>query len=243
MRTFHTGGVANAGKGSNLVGSLDRVTQLVKMPKNLPGAAVLAPDSGKVSSIKSSPAGGWDVSVGSKTVHVPGSRELRVKKGDQIRRGMRLSSGPINPIDLLDKTDINTVQRYISEEMHNVYGSQGITRRNLEVVTRTLTNLSRVDDPGSADGILRGDMISTSLARSLSDKGVKFTPIMRGVETLPLDRSRDWGDRLLYRRLRDTIKKGANQGWKSDIHGLSPIPGIMLSAELGKPPKGSKGPY
>lgn len=243
MKQFHTGGVASG--GSNVVSGFNRVSQIVKMPLNLPGQATLAPVSGTVTGVRKSPSGGYDVQVGTNTAYVPVNLSLNVKKGDKIRKGDAISSGPINPRQLLELTDIDRVQRYLADELHSAYASEGIKKRNIEVVTRSLTNLAVVDDPGDVPGFIRGDMIQASHANHLNTKTagakLKFTPVLKGVETLPLDQTEDFLARLHYRRLKDTIQRGAAEGWQSDIHGVHPVPGIVYSKEFGKSPKG--GPY
>jgi DNA-directed RNA polymerase subunit beta' len=233
--TFHTGGAV--GGDSGLTGALDRVIQILKMPKQLPGSTKLAPSSGIVSGVTSSPAGGYDLKVGSENVYIPSGNKLIVKKGDKVKKGSPLSSGIINPRELLELTDMDTVRRYLSDELYNVYKSEGIKRRNVEVVVRSLTDLGEVEDAGDSDEFIRGDYASLNYIAATNSKlknPVRITPVLRGVGTLPIDQTEDWIARLNYQKLKETLKKGANQGWSSDIHGNHPTPGITYSAELGK---------
>lgn len=242
MKTFHTGGVA--GSSGGVVGGIGRISQLLKMPKILPDAAALSPATGEVTSISESPVGGFDLKIGGSELYVPSGRKLNVAVGDRVKKGQKVSSGTINPHDLLDKTNIDTVRAYMASEIHKVYANEGIKKRNVEVVTKAMTNLGVVDDPGDSN-FIRGDMVPLTRLASLN-KSLKnpasVTPILRGVETLPLDQTTDWIARLQYRRLKETYIRAANEGWKSDIHGTHPAPGIAFSAEFGKKDK-SEGPY
>ena len=243
MKTFHGGGIVGANSG--VVGGIDRISQLLKMPATLPNAATLSPVTATLSSIKESPVGGYDLTIGDEEVYVPSGRTLSVGVGDKIKKGQRLSSGVIEPRDLLSKTNIDTVQAYISNEIDKVYKSEGIKKRNIEVVTKAVTNLGRVTDPGDSD-FVRNDYISLSHAAALNKSGklknpVRVTPTLRGIETLPLDQSTDWIARLQYRKLKETFIRAANEGWESDLHGTHPAPGIAYSAEFGKSKK--EGPY
>jgi len=236
MKSFHTGGVAGA--SGNLVGGIDRVIQLLKMPEIVAGSAVLSPVTGTIKAVKKSDIGGHDVLVGEEQVYVPGDRSVKVKKGAKVRKGQRLTGGPINPRELLGLTNVDTVQRYLSDEIHGAYKSEGIKRRNVEVVTKSLTNLSRVIDPGDSD-FVKNDLVSSSHVAHLNrnntgGSGVLVEPVLRGVETLPLDQTTDWLARMQYRKLKETLIRAANEGWESDIHGLHPSPGITYSAEFGK---------
>ena len=243
MRTFHTGGVASeAGGAGGLVAGIGRVTQLLKMPKILPNKATLASMSGTVTGVKKSAVGGYDVAVGTQQHYVPHGNGLSVKVGTTVRKGDSLSKGPIDPRELLSLTNMDRVQRYLTDELHDVYKSEGVKRRSIEVVVRGLTNLGRVEsagEVGDAEGIIRNDYVSLSHTNALNAKNrgkspIKVTPELRGVETLPLDQTTDWLARMQYRKLRETMTRAANEGWKSDTHGLHPTPGIIYSAEFGK---------
>lgn len=250
MRTFHSGGIVDVGSKGSMVdtGGIDRVSEILKMPAILPDKATISTALGKVSSVVKSDVGGWNVTVGSKDHYVPSHKELKVKKGDDVKKGQALSSGKIDPRELLEQTSIDAVQRYLSGELHNIYAGEGIKKRNVEVVVKALTNLGKITDPGDSDELVRGDYVQLNYANSLNRDNkfknpVKVEPLLRGVETLPLDSSTDWMARLQYRRLKETYTRAVNEGWSSNIHGLSPVPGIAYGAELGKPPAGSSSPY
>jgi len=169
---------------------------------------------------------------------------LSISKGSKVKKGQKISSGIIDPRDLLEKTNVDTVQAYIADEINKVYKTEGIKRRNIEVVTKAITNLGRVVNPGGSD-FIRNDYISTSYANALNRSGklkepIVVAPTLRGIETLPLDQTTDWVARLQYRKLKETFIRAANEGWESDIHGVHPTPGIAYSAEFGK---GEEGPY
>ena len=247
MKVFHTGGVASGPKASSGSG-LDRVNEMLKLPEVLPNKATLSEVTGKVRKVAKSPVGGWDIEVGDETHYVPNDRDVAVKTGDAVERGDRLSSGAVDPRELLDLTSIDNVQRYMADELHNLYAAEGIKRRNAEVVVKTMTNLGRVVDPGGSDEFIRGDYVPLAYAQALNREGklqepVVVEPVLRGLETLPLDQSRDWMGRLQYRKLKETMVRGAAEGWKSNLHAGSPVPGVLYAAEFGKPKPGDQGPY
>jgi|APSaa5957512535_1039671.scaffolds.fasta_scaffold00130_40 DNA-directed RNA polymerase subunit beta' len=250
MRVFHTGGASGAG-GSSVVGGIERVKQLLKIPQTLPGKATLAQVPGRVGKIAKSAVGGYDITVGGEEHYIPHGRTLQFKVGATVKKGDALSSGPVDPRELLTLTNLDRVQRYLTDEVHGVYAEAGVKKRNVEVVVRALTNLGVVEDPGEVgdeEGIIRNDYVSLTKVNALNraNKGketVKVVPVLRGVETLALDQTTDWIARLQYRKLKETFTRAANEGWKSDIHGVHPAPGIAYTAEFGKPDSGSKSPY
>ena len=239
MRTFHTGGTAAAGGG--IVGAFDRVNQLLKIPQHLANAATLSRVSGSVEKIEKDPAGGWGVTVKGERHYVPQNLELKVKKGAKVSKGDAMSSGPTHPRELLDLTNINKTQNYLADEMFNVFKEEGLRRRNMEVIVKAITNLTSVKDSGGHPGLIRGDVAPlskvTAWNRENPTKKVTHSPVLKGIETLPLDMQEDWLARLQYRKLKQTITDAAQEGWTSDIHGTHPIPGIAYSAEFGKPPE------
>ena len=246
MKTFHSGGLA--GTAGDVVGGIDRVGELLKMPEILPNVATISHVNGAVEKVMKSPVGGWDVQVGGEQHYVPARRDLIVKVGDKLKKGQPVSSGSIDPHELLEQTNIDTVQRYLSDEIHKIYEKEGIKRRNIEVVTKAITNLGRVEDAGDSDQFIRGDYVSVShinaINREHPDQApIVVSPALRGMGTLPLDQSEDWMARMQYQKLRETLVRSANENWKSSIHGLHPTPGIAYGAEFGRPANPAEGPY
>ena len=192
-----------------------------------------------MSAITPSEVGGWDVTVGNTGHYIPAGRTLSVKVGDKLEKGDRLSSGSIDPRELLAQTNIDTVQRYMTGEVHKVYASEGVKKRNVEVVIKALTNLGVVTDSGDSDSLLRGDYASVSYVNSLNRANktghqIKMEPVLRGVETMALDQTTDWLARLQYRKLKETYTRAASEGWQSSLHGTHPVPGITFGAEFGR---------
>jgi len=146
------------------------------------------------------------------------------------------------------------VQNYLTQELHSapeekngkgVYGGLGVRRRNVEVAVRTVTNLTKINDPGHSDH-LHGDVVPRSVVEEFNrnlPKGkdpIKHSPILKGIEHVPDLASQNWMARLNYQRLSSTLQQAAAEGWKAELHGNHPIPGLALGSEFGKAPKGYK---
>lgn len=260
MRTFHEGGIAPVGeaakKRSLLTDEFNRVQQIVQMYATIPNSAPLNTINGKISKIAKNPAGGMDVYVGNTKHYVPQNRgepvtfvhgrPIKLRKGMELQKGAPLSAGPINPHEMLPLTGINKVQSHVAGELYNLYKAEGIRRRNIETLVKSMTNLTKVKDPGDHPEYIRGDFAPTSYVQALNKKlavagksPIKHSPVLKGVKTLPLDVQTDWLARLNHERQNDTVIEAANQGWSSDIHGRHPIPALVYGAEFGKekPPK------
>lgn len=240
LRSHNTGGVSGA-RGSTAQSEFQRVEELVKFQR-LPKAAVLSHATGKVDSIKQDKVtGGFHVKVGDQDHFVPALKgKPLVSVGQEVKKGDSLSPGPKDPRELLPLTGIGNVQRYVTDELSNLYrGQSTIHRRNAEVVVRNLTNLAQVEDPGSVGGILRGDRMSTSEIEAKNRKlktgeqPIKYRPLLKSVDLLPTEVQEDWMARLQARYLKRTLLDAAAEGWASELHGTHPIPGMAYGKEFG----------
>ena len=150
MRTFHTGGVA----GEDITRGLPRVEELfeVRKPK---GQAVVAEASGKVRFGENKGRREVEIldenneTMGAYPVHY-GSR-LKVKEGDMVEIGDALTEGPLNPHDILKTQGLQSVQRYVLQEVQKVYRSQGvdISDKHIEIMIRQMLKKVRIEDSGN----------------------------------------------------------------------------------------------
>jgi len=244
MKAFHTGGTASSKEG--LVDEFERVKHLLLFPKTLPGSATLSTASGKVEKIERDPAGGHNVYVGGKRHYVPQNRGVpqfggkSLQTGMEVKKGMPLSGGPVNPHEMLPLTGVEPVQGYLSDALHGIYGPHGIRRRNTEVVVKALTNLTRIEDVGDHTGYLRGDFAPTSQVSNINrqlpkgKKPIVHQPVLKGVNVLPLDMQEDWIARLNHQNLSKTVIEAAQEGWTSKLHGKHPIPPVVHGADFGR---------
>ena len=239
MRVFHTGGLAK-GKGADTMGAFKALSNALRLPANLPNKATLSDVNGTITSVKKRPQGGLDIKVGEKTHYVPQNLAdpSRFKVGMKVKKGDKLSLGVIKPSDLLERTDIETVQDHMTKEVHNIMSSVApVRRRNVEVVVKALTDIAKVDDAGNHPDYLRGDMQRISKIKAYNkkhkDNPIKYTPVLKGVNMAPLTASEDWVGRLGYTHIGRTLTEAAREGWKSNIHGFHPIPAVAFAKEFG----------
>lgn len=240
LKVFHTGGVVGA-KETKAQNMFDRLDQLLNLPKKLPGAATLAQVDGKISRVeKDVAAGGWNVYIQDQKHYIPGTRELTVRRGEAVKKGDSLSTGPKDPREMLPLVGLNHVQSYLVNEIQSTYGNEvPLSRRNTETFVRALTNLSEVTDPGNHPNFLRGDRVPTSEVREYNrnqksdTERVKHRPILTGVKMLPLEMQEDWLARMQSTNLRKTLIDAASEGWRSVLHGTHPIPGMAVGANFG----------
>ena len=228
----NSGGVAQS-RGGGSTSRLERLGQLLNLPKTLPYSATLSKIDGKVHSISKTSTGGHEILIGrEKDVHkhyVPSSLDLKVEVGQEIERGDPISSGPINPHQLLQLKDMGAVRKYLTTEMGDMYKDVGgVRRRNVEVVVRNLTNLTEVVDSGKSDH-LAGDILPTSIveahnrmAKEKDDK-ILHRPILRGIKESALLKSEDYLSRMNFQRIQNTLIEGAGKAWKTTPRSYDPL--------------------
>ncbi len=158
MRTFHTGGIANA---EDITQGLPRVEELFesRRPK---GAATITRIAGvcKIEEIKkinqitvTSDELDVDSDEPRKEVYtIPYGQKLKVTDGQRVSAGEPLTEGSIYPGDILAVNGIMAVQNYIITEIQKTYRSQGvdINDKHVEVIVRQMMKKVKVEDSGSS---------------------------------------------------------------------------------------------
>ncbi len=91
---------------------------------------------------------------------VPYTSRLRVKTGDKIKIGERLTEGSVYPQDLLRIKGIKDVQEYLVKEVQSVYRLQGveINDKHVEIVVRQMMRKVKVEDSGDTK-LLPGEIV------------------------------------------------------------------------------------
>ncbi len=157
MRTFHTGGVANA---EDITQGLPRVEELfeARKPKSL---AIISEIDGEVrfEEIKNARhAVIFNKETGDeKTYLIPFGFRVKVMEGDYVRKGDTITDGSVNPHDILDILGPDAVMNYLISEVQKTYRLQGveINDKHIEVIVRQMMRKVRVDDAGDT-GFMSG---------------------------------------------------------------------------------------
>ena len=238
LSSFHTGGVV---RGREIIDSFTAVNNLLNPPKTLSGSATLASKRGVIDKITKDPAGGHNIIIAGNRHYIPSDRTILVKQDEKVNRGDKLSSGRINPHELLPLTNLPSVQNYVTDELDKMFSSQGIDRRNMEIIVRGATNATEIQSPGSHNSYIRGDIVPVTRVEAYNDEAIRnkwdqviHSPIISSIEKIPIQTRDDWLSRLSHTKLKSSLLEAAAQGWKSDIHGTHPGPGLAYGTEFGK---------
>ncbi len=116
------------------------------------GAAVAATVSGRVELSDSFISVIWD-DVETREHVTPASAYLMVRHGDKINAGDPLTSGPLNPHDILRIRGKEALQSYIVDQVQAVYQSQGVTihDKHIEIILRQMLRRVQVTEPGDTE--------------------------------------------------------------------------------------------
>jgi DNA-directed RNA polymerase subunit beta' len=92
--------------------------------------------------------------------HVPAAARIRVENGQWINAGDQLTEGAKDPQSILRIQGRESVQRYLVDEVQEVYRSQGvnINDKHIEIIVRQMLRRLRVDSPGDTD-LLPGELV------------------------------------------------------------------------------------
>jgi DNA-directed RNA polymerase subunit beta' len=91
---------------------------------------------------------------------IPRGVHINVQEGDFVRAGEPLMDGPLNPHDILAVRGIEELQRYLVNEIQEVYRLQGvnINDKHIEVIVRQMLRWVRVKEVGDTEFLLE-DMV------------------------------------------------------------------------------------
>jgi len=179
-------------KTKDITGGLPRVVELfeARKPKE---QAVITEIDGEVSYggfVKGQRKVLVDNKMGDvKEYFIPKGKHVNVHEGDWVRAGEPLMDGSANPHDILDVLGPNELQKYLVDEVQDVYRLQGVSinDKHIEIIVRQMLRKVRVEDPGDTQ-FLPGSQVSKSVferenERVLSKNGTPALgkPVLLGI--------------------------------------------------------------
>ena len=158
---------------------------------------------------------------------IPGSTQLVIRAGDQVKAGDRLTIGSLNLHDLMRLKGTEATQRYIINEVLRIYAAQGqdVADKHLEIIVRQMFSRVQVEDPGEST-FVTGDIVSKAAVveanAELAAEGkelVQYTQLLLGITKVSI-----WSDSFLSAAsFQDTTRvliNAATSGRVDRLHGL-----------------------
>ncbi len=236
MRTFHTGGVSGE---SNITQGFERLKQLFEFTTPKPWEkAKISQIPGTVTKV--------ETLLDEIIVTVKNEKEaiqyklstkdrIRVKEGDIIKAGSKISEGSIEITELLKVAGLEEVRQYLIKEVQKVYRVQGIeiSDKYIEVIINQLTNKGAIVSSGDSEYFV-GQIIPVNKLKRISQELIaenKIPPIMIptifGLEQAPAKS----GSYLSAASFQDTKKVLTDAATKGQVDKLL---GLKENVILGK---------
>ncbi len=225
MRTFHTGGVA----GSDITQGLPRIQELfeARTPK---GKAIISDIYGEIAEIESVEER-FKVTVENSqekiTYETNSGVQLLVEEGESIVAGQKITDGSIDPKQLLQATDAETVHQYILKEVQKVYRAQGIeiSDKHIEVIIHQMMRKLNVILEGDTE-LLPGAQVSIKEFKKANEEVLKNgkkpaigRPVLLGITRSSL-RSDSFLSAASFQETTRVLTDAAIRGKVDDLVGL-----------------------
>ena len=232
-------------KTKDITGGLPRVAELFEARKPKEHAVVTEID-GEVS------FGGFvkglrkvvvDNKIGDvKEYFIPRGRHVNVHEGDWVRAGEPLMDGSANPHDILSVLGPRELQKYLVDEVQEVYRLQGvvINDKHIEVITRQMLKKVRIEDAGDSS-FLPGTQVNKSVfddenERVISEGGQPALgkPVLLGITKASLSTD-SFISGASFQETTRVLTEAAINGRTDDLRGLKEnvIVGRLIPAGTG----------
>ena len=159
-------------KTGDIVQGLPRVEELLegRKPKD---CAILAEEDGTavIETDDDMPRLYLETEDGSRTeIKFAIDANIVVQNGQKIVKGQPLTSGPLNPHDVMRLCGPEVAQQYLVDEVQRVYRSQGveIADKHVEIIVRQMTKKVKVVDAGDTN-LLPGELIEVQIFEKEND--------------------------------------------------------------------------
>ncbi len=102
---------------------------------------------------------------------IPMGKQIVVFKGDRVKKGQQLTEGPIIPQEILEVSGPQELEKYLVNEVQQVYRLQGveINDKHIEIIVRQMLRKVRITNPGDTD-FLWGDQVTRQTFLNVNDR-------------------------------------------------------------------------
>ncbi|MGA2660984.1 MAG: DNA-directed RNA polymerase subunit beta', partial [Verrucomicrobiota bacterium] len=136
-----------------------------------------------------------DAYTGREEKHLlPPGKTVRVSEGDTVIAGQQLTDGPTDPHRLLQVSGPETLQRWLVDEITQIYRFQGVSvsEKHVEIIVRQMLRKIRILDPGETPFLPGQDLdavqVEAANKRINADGGkpAKVRPLLAGISQTAL---------------------------------------------------------
>ena len=230
-------------KTGDIVQGLPRVEELLeaRKPKE---CAILAEEDGtvEIEYDEGSPRLYFITENGRTEIKYAIDSSIIVTDKQKVKKGQPLTSGPLNPHDIIRLNGTEAVQQYLVDEVQRVYRSQGvdIADKHIEVIVRQMTRKVKVDDAGDTQ-LLPGELAEAhqvQIQNTQADKdgiaGATYSPVLLGITKASLN-TESFISAASFQETTRILTEVAIEGKKDMLRGLKEnvIIGRLIPAGTG----------
>jgi len=183
LGTKHTGGLAGKKKDTYAMAN-----NFLMNPEKFLDEATISTKPGEVNSVEKTVLGDHIVHIGGKEHYVPSVQDVLVKAGDKVREGQALSTGTINPRQLIEHKGMLHTRKYYADTLRDIYtgGHENSLKmgsldpRHFEIIARNMIKYVEVEDPG--DTMLHhGEVVDVAKLKKILDHKAHKEPVKDSV--------------------------------------------------------------
>ena len=228
----------------DIVQGLPRVEELLEARKPKDSAIVAEEDGVAEIEIEDDVARLYIVNENGRTeIKYPIESSIIVSDKQKITKGQALTSGPLNPHDVIRLRGANAAQQYLVDEVQRVYRSQGveIADKHVEVIVRQMIKKVKVVDSGTTK-LLPGELVELKTVEAENAKineeegGIKATyeALLLGITKASLN-TESFISAASFQETTRILTEAAVEGKKDMLRGLKEnvIIGRLIPAGTG----------
>jgi len=173
---------------------------------------------------------------------IPRGKHVNVLEGDEVKAGEPLMDGPINPHDILGVLGDQELQRYLVNEVQEVYRLQGVSinDKHIEVIVRQMLKRVQIETVGDT-GFLVGEHVDKILFNDENQRVIRAggtpataKPLLLGITKASLSTD-SFISAASFQETTKVLTEAAINGARDELRGLKEnvIMGRLIPAGTG----------
>jgi DNA-directed RNA polymerase subunit beta' len=173
---------------------------------------------------------------------IPRGKHIAVHEGDRVKAGEALMDGSPNPHDYLAVLGDRELQRYLVNEVQEVYRLQGVTinDKHIEIIVRQMLRRVRIEEVGGTDFVV-GELVDKFVYQEENDKAqvagkppATAKPVLLGITKASLSTD-SFISAASFQETTRVLTEAAISGKTDDLRGLKEnvIVGRLIPAGTG----------
>jgi DNA-directed RNA polymerase subunit beta' len=235
-------------KNKDITGGLPRVAELfeARIPKDpsiiseIDGVISFGKDVKRKQKVVVTPERGE-----SKEYLIPRGKHIIVHEGDHVRAGEPIVDGPANPHDILAVLGPQRLQKYLVDEVQEVYRLQGVSinDKHVEVIVRQMLKQLKITDPGDTTFLINEQVSRQAFERKTQeslDRDLRpptARPMLQGITKAALSTD-SFISAASFQETTKVLTEAAINGKVDSFRGLKEnvILGRLIPSGTGYPP-------